>query len=252
MSKHERVITLDGPMNFRDLGGYQTTDGHTIQWARIYRADDLSRLSFHDRQKLSAMNITVDCDLRSSFEQMAAPDRHWANVKYVDAHVYAQNGEDDERLQIPGVHSFPDMLSNIYQNVLMSSHSQEAFKLVMHELLVLPEHEALVFHCSAGKDRTGMIAALILSVLGVDDETIIKDYLLTNQLYNFAMSDQIKSNDEIAQMVAKMNVTKGDGPVMKGFLQTIHDGWGTTAELFKQQFDFDNHDLQQFRQKFLV
>lgn len=241
--EHERIIKLDGPMNFRDLGGYHTTDGHSTKWNIMYRADDLSRLSFHDRQKLSAMNVTVDCDLRSSFEQMVAPDKHWPNVKYVDAHVYAQNGEGDDRLQIPGVHSFPDMLS---------SHSQEAVKIVMQELLILPQDEALVFHCSAGKDRTGMIAALILSVLGVDDETIIKDYLLTNQLYSFAREDQITSNDKITQMVAKMNVTKGDGPVMQGFLQTIHDGWGTTAQLFKQQLDFSTTDLQQFRQKFLV
>lgn len=250
--EHERIIKLDGPMNFRDLGGYHTTDGHRTKWNIIYRADDLSRLSFHDRQKLTAMNVTVDCDLHSSFEQMVAPDKHWSNVKYVDAHVYAQNGEDDDRLPIPGVHSFPDMLSNIYQNVLLSSHSQEAFKCVMQELLLLPPDEALVFHCSAGKGRTGMVAALILSVLGVDDETIIKDYLLTNQLYSFAREDQIKSDDEITQMVAKMNVTEGDGPVMQGFLQTIHDGWGTSEELFKQQFGFSATDLQQFRQKFLA
>lgn len=250
--KHERIITLDGPMNFRDLGGYQTKDGRTIKWGSIFRADDLSGLSLHDRQKLAAMEITVDCDLRSRFEQMTAPDKHWANVKYVDAHVYAQNGEDDERLQVPGVHSFPDMLANIYQNVLLSSHSLDAFKIVMQELLQLPQDAALVFHCSAGKDRTGMVAALIMSVLGVDNETIIKDYLLTNQLYSFAMDDQLQSDDDIAQMVVKMNVTKGDGPVMQGFLQTIKDGWGSSAQLFKQQFDFNDDDLRRFRQRFLA
>lgn len=250
--KHERIITLDGPMNFRDLGGYQTKDNRTIKWGTIFRADDLSGLSLHDCQKLAAMKIAVDCDLRSRFEQMTAPDKHWGRVKYVDAHVYAQNGEDDNRLQVPGVHSFSDMLANIYQNVLLSSHSLDAFKIVMQELLQLPQDEALVFHCSAGKDRTGMVAALIMSALGVDNETIIKDYLLTNQLYSFAMDDQLQSDDEIAQMVAKMNVTKGDGPVMQGFLQTIKDGWGSSAQLFKQQFDFNDDDLRRFRQRFLA
>ncbi|WP_268872322.1 tyrosine-protein phosphatase [Limosilactobacillus secaliphilus] len=252
MSKHERVITLDGPMNFRDLGGYQTQDGRAIKWGTIYRADDLSRLSHHDRQKLSALNITVDCDLRSSFEQMTAPDRHWSGVKYVDAHVYAENGEDDEQLDVPGVHEFNDMLGNIYQHVLLNVHSQLAFKQVLHELLNLPAGDALVFHCSAGKDRTGMVSALIMAVLGVDDNTIIKDYLLTNQLYSFAMSDQLKTNDELSQMIANMNVTKGDGPVMKGFLQTIHDGWGSAENLFTQRFGFTAKDIEDFRNKFLV
>lgn len=249
---HERIVSLDGPMNFRDLGGYSNQQGQTIKWGAIYRADDLSSLSHHDRQKLTALNITVDCDLRSSFEMMTAPDRHWSHVKYVDAHVYAQNGEDDHRLDIPGVHSFADFLSNVYQHVLLSSHSQQAFKIVMQELLKLPKEEALVFHCSAGKDRTGMIAALILSVLGVDDETIIRDYLLTNQLYSFARQDQIKSDDEIGQLVANMNVTKGDGPVMQGFLQTIKDGWGTTENLFRQEYGFSPADIEHFKQRFLV
>ncbi len=90
----------------------------------------------------------------------------------------------------------------------------------------------MVYHCSAGKDRTGMISALILMALGVDDDTIARDYMLTNKLYDFAVSRQIPSNDEISKMVAKMNVTKGEATAIRGITETVREGWGGFPQFF--------------------
>lgn len=184
--KYDRILALDGPLNFRDIGGYQNDKGQHVKWNKIYRSDSLSSLSKEDQEKLVERRITVDVDLRSKYEQNSAPDKLWSNVRFVDAHIYSENrkqNKGDNKLY-RFVHHIPDMgdnwLGQIYQQVLLNSHSQHEFAKIFAELIELPEEDALVYHCSAGKDRTGMTSALILTALGVDDDTISRDYLLTN------------------------------------------------------------------------
>lgn len=214
--EHDRIVALDGPLNFRDIGGYKNNKGQHIKWNKIYRSDSLSSLSKEDEQKLADRRIVVDIDLRSTYEQNAAPDKQWPGVRYVDAHIYSDNPKEnkgDNKL-FRFIHHIPDMgdnfLGKIYQQVLLNSHSQEEFAKIFAELIELPEEDALVYHCSAGKDRTGMTSALILTALGVDDDTIAQDYLLTNELYDFAVSKQYPDENQIAKLVSKMNLTKGE------------------------------------------
>lgn len=249
--KDTRLVTLTGAMNFRDLGGYHNDRGQTVSWGRIYRADSLSDLDASDLAALKQRHITVDCDLRSAFEQRSMPDKLTNGIRYVDCHVYPEEGDDDRQSKTPGKVETTDYLGSIYQHIILNVHSQHAFGQVMKELVTLAPDEALVFHCSAGKDRTGMMAALILKALGVDDQTITKDYLLTNQLYDFAASRQSPSEDQMGQLVAKMNTTKGDGPVMKGFLQTIEQGWHTIDCFLVQQLGLPQEQIDRLRKQYL-
>lgn len=251
MSEHIRLIPFDGTMNFRDLGGYQNTSGQTVKWQKIYRSDSLSNLSKNDLEQFKKLRITVDCDLRSDYEQHMAPDRINDDIKYVDAHIYPDEGDIDEEVY-PAKH-LPqgNMLAGIYQHVILNVHSQQMFKRVLAELLVLPDDEALVFHCSAGKDRTGMTSAIILSLLGIDDETIIRDYLITNELYDFTSEHQLPTDNDMGNLVAQMNLTKGDGPVMQTFLNTINDGWGSMTKFVEQQLGLTKHEIQLLRKKYL-
>lgn len=251
MAEHQRLIPLDGAMNFRDLGGYRTTNGRTVRWHRIYRADSLSDLSQQDRQKLNQMHISVDCDLRSGYEQAMAPDRISKKMRYVDVHVYPDEGDTDREVSTPHPVKTTEMLAGIYQHVILNVHSQAMFKRVLDELVSLPDDQALVYHCSAGKDRTRMMSAIILSLLGVDDDTIIRDYLLTNELYDFAAERQLPSDNEMGQLVAKMNLTKGDGPVMRGFLDTMEQGWGSVRNFANQQLQFSDYAIQQLQERYL-
>ena len=251
MSNHQRLISFDGTMNFRDLGGYQNTDGQTVKWQKIYRSDSLINLSANDLKKFKNLKITVDCDLRSDYEQQMAPDRIDDDIKYVDAHIYPDEGDIDKEVHPMNPIPQGDMLAGIYQHVILNVHSQQMFKRVLAELLVLPTDQALVFHCSAGKDRTGMASAIILSLLGVDDETIIRDYLLTNQLYDFANEHQLPTDNDMGNFVAQMNLTKGDGPVMRTFLDTIQDGWGSITLFAEEQLGITKHEIQLLRKKYL-
>lgn len=255
--KHDRILALDGPLNFRDIGGYQNDKGQHVKWNKIYRSDSLSSLSKEDQEKLVERRITVDVDLRSKYEQNSAPDKLWSNVRFVDAHIYSENrkqNKGDNKLY-RFVHHIPDMgdnwLGQIYQQVLLNSHSQHEFAKIFAELIELPEEDALVYHCSAGKDRTGMTSALILTALGVDDDTISRDYLLTNELYDFALAKQFPDDNEIASLVSKMNIAKGEGPAIRGITETIRQGWGSFDGFFKKELGFSQKDLNRFRKMYL-
>lgn len=254
----DRIVALDGPLNFRDLGGYKNSQGQEVKWNRIYRADSLARLSANDAEKLTQRHITIDCDLRSSYETRMAPDKDWQGRFYVHLPIYSdkqsENKGDNKMYRF--FHHIPNMQENymgdIYQRTLLNSHSQAMFAQVFRQLLELPDEQALVFHCSAGKDRTGMTAALILMALGVDDDQIARDYLLTNNLYDFAIAKQFPSNDEITQMVNKMNVTKGEGTAILGITQTIRAGWGSFAHFFERELGFSKDDYEKLRAKYLA
>ena len=79
--EHNRLITFDGTVNFRDIGGYENNEGKHVKWGKIYRSDSLSSLTKRDEEKLEEMKVTVDCDLRTSNEQLMAPDRQWNGVE---------------------------------------------------------------------------------------------------------------------------------------------------------------------------
>ena len=254
---HDRIVKLDGPLNFRDVGGYQNKAGQAVKWNKIYRSDSLSSLSNEDKERLADLHVTIDCDLRSQYEKQSSPDKAWQHVHYVDLPVYSENPEDrpNGHKMFRLLHHIPDLSNNfigrIYQQTLLSEHSRKMFARIFTELLELPEGDALVYHCSAGKDRTGMVSALILMALDVDDDTIARDYLLTNKLYDFAVSRQLPSNDEIAQMVAKMNVTKGEGTAIRGITETIRGGWGDFATFFKKELGFTDADLSRLKEMYL-
>lgn len=254
---HDRIVKLDGPLNFRDVGGYQNEEGKTVKWNKIYRSDSLSSLTGKDQTKLAELNVSIDCDLRSQYEKYSSPDKAWSGVHYVDLPVYSEDPGDrpNGHKVFRFLHHIPDLNNNfigqIYQQTLLSEHSRKMFARIFTELLKLPANEALVYHCSAGKDRTGMVSALILMALGINDDTIARDYLLTNKLYDFALSRQLPSNDEIAQMVAKMNVTKGDGIAIRGITETIRGGWGDFETFFKKALGFSEADLTKLRQMYL-
>lgn len=256
---HERLITLDGTVNFRDLGGYENNHGQKVKWNKIYRSDSLSSLTPEDQEKLEKMKVTIDCDLRSTNEQEMAPDRLWHNVEFEDCHVYSEghsgNFVDEKRPLYKFLHHIPDMdsyLGQIYQDVILSPSSQKAFAKVFAKLLSLPEDQALVYHCSAGKDRTGMMSALILTGLGVDDRTIAKDYLLTNELYSFGLKKQMPSDSEMLQLVNQMNVTQGEGTAIKGVTATINEGFGSFENYFTKILGFSKNDLADFKKLYLV
>ncbi len=171
----ERRMPFEGAVNFRDLGGYRTADGRRTRWGRLFRSDGLHRLSEADVDALTRLGLRVVYDLRTDRERSRAPSRlpeddalrrvELALIAEVDDRPLAERLRDGERF-----------LVELYRGML--AESAPLFGTLVRGLAA-PGGLPALFHCSAGKDRTGMAAAVTLLVLGVPEETVLDDYELT-------------------------------------------------------------------------
>jgi protein-tyrosine phosphatase len=178
----DRLVRLEGARNFRDLGGYTGADGRTVRFGCLYRSGELGALTDVDREVVAALGVTTICDLRGPSEADRVPD-----VAIIGAEPVAlPMGEGDadhgdpigqvERGEIAGVSE--DDMARIYVSLL------DRFAAEMGAVVTLaadPDRHALLFHCAAGKDRTGLVAALLLGALGVADDDVLDDFELTNR-----------------------------------------------------------------------
>ena len=171
----ERRIGLSGPVNFRDLGGYDTVDGQRVRWRRLFRSDSLSPVTADDARLLTEeLGLLAVVDLRSGGELeeggggLADVALHYHHVPLFDD-VGAIPVEPSDRV-----------LHELYARMLSDSAGRiaEALAAIASEAA---EHPT-VFHCTAGKDRTGIVAALVLALLGVSNDDIVADYALTQDV----------------------------------------------------------------------
>jgi protein-tyrosine phosphatase len=178
----ERVLPLQGATNFRDVGGYRTADGRRVRWGVIYRSAELSGLTAADQAFLNELGVRTIVDLRSTSERTSQPTA--LSGPTIVSHDYRLDisalaplfrpGADGEQARVAMTTFYPAMLD---------SHGQH-FRDVFQALL--EGQGPVLYHCSAGKDRTGVTTALVLSALGVPRETIVADYLLSNRYYRLA------------------------------------------------------------------
>jgi protein-tyrosine phosphatase len=179
----ERRVPLEGAVNFRDIGGYRTSDGREVKWGKVFRADGLARLTENDHQVLRQIGIDRVFDFRTPSEISEAPDKLPEDGTVIHVNLPVTHGKFDfvdamARLK-KGDSTWltPDFMINGYiRNI-------EEFAGVWGTVINYiadSKGAAQLFHCTGGKDRTGTCAALILLMLGVDEETIIKDHQLSN------------------------------------------------------------------------
>jgi protein-tyrosine phosphatase len=169
----ERLIALDGAVNFRDLGGYATVDGRRTRWRVLFRADGLSELSQTDFSIMRDLGIRTVVDLRSGHE--VEQSRFDVDAHPVDFHHFPFID------QVPDVEQWdrrPGLLGAQYKEMLDDAAPRIIGAL---EVLTAPDSRPAVFHCTAGKDRTGLLSALVLSLLGVPEETVVADYALSGE-----------------------------------------------------------------------
>jgi protein-tyrosine phosphatase len=167
----ERHIPLDGAVNFRDLGGYETTDGRRIRWRTLFRADGLSSLTARDRGVIRQLGVATVIDLRTSLELVAG--RFPVGEIPVDFHHFPLL----DRVPDPGSFKMtPGLLASQYQEMAREAAGQIGAVLT---LLATQETHPVIIHCAAGKDRTGVMVAVLLELLGIPDQTIVADYALS-------------------------------------------------------------------------
>ncbi len=169
-----RTLAFEGCVNFRDLGGYRTADGRQVAWRRLFRADGLNKLSASDRAQLIDLGLRTVIDLRTvdEAEQRGRFPVDLVPVTYVDLPLTDVLPATDE---LPEWKEASFVASRYGEMVAQGGPALTT----AIDVLALPDSLPAVFHCSAGKDRTGVLSALVLAFLGVPDETIVEDYALS-------------------------------------------------------------------------
>jgi len=248
----KRHVVLQGAANFRDLGGYETKDGKHVKWDEIYRSADISKLTDADLAVLKDRKITYDVDLRGIQESAGAPDKLNPGTNY----TLCSAGSNNLGAMMKGLYTAKgkaagdSMIMQFYKN---TDSLALRYKPFFDKLLELPTGQSLVFHCTAGKDRTGIAAALLLYSIGVPYNTIIKDYEATNF---YRKAENAKSTAQMVKyMHADEDVAKAMMAAKKEYLDAtfnaIKKQYGTVDNYLKTQIGLDEEKIAKLKSKFL-
>ncbi|MCW2256444.1 protein tyrosine/serine phosphatase [Providencia alcalifaciens] len=179
---HPSVLPLKGGINFRDLGGKKLPNGNKIKSGVLFRSGALDRLTDDDLSILQSQNLYQILDYRDVVEIEAKPDLIWAGAHYVNSPANPMTKEvtaDLDKLTPELLEQFdPQIFMNRLYELLPLNNP------AYHQLLAMlkqPEKGGIIQHCAVGKDRTGVGSALVLFALGADLNTVMEDYLLTNE-----------------------------------------------------------------------
>jgi protein-tyrosine phosphatase len=226
MTTNSRLLPLIGAYNFRDLGGYPTADGGVTRWGKLYRSDTLHEVSESDLVALRDLELRSIIDLRTSIELESTgrgPLQH-EPISYLHLSVY-QEGTGTEMVDLPPLAELD--LAFVYRRWLEST--PRAFVEAL-TFLGDPANYPAVFHCAAGKDRTGVLAALVLDILGVERGVIVDDYALTATRLDPILIRQ-RSNPETAQrMEVAPQLFTAEAATMESFLDALHEQYGGGRE----------------------
>ena len=222
----ERVIHLDGTTNTRDIGGYLTDDQRSLRWGEIIRSENLSRLTASDFQKLEEIGVKTVIDLRTDHEHDKAPTvwqgdnppqfyhfpvgdakNEWFTAQRNMLKKNRFTEKQSTKLMVEGYRMIADEGPSSYRQLL--------------ELVLDESNRPVLIHCNAGKDRAGVAVTLILEALGVDRETIMEEFLLTNEIG--------RSEDKAALIASKSQNNRriGRSPSANAWLPIV----GVQAEM---------------------
>lgn len=194
-----RHLNLAGASNFRDLGGYQTRDGRTVRWRQIFRSNHLAYLTEQDIAVVRSLGV------KSAFDFRGVAERAEALCSMRDVAVHSLPVEPTVVASLRAIASNRQLLESDAIDVMRDSYrgyvqdNTPRYRTLFAHLL--EDRAPLVIHCTAGKDRTGFACALILHSLGVPDQVIADDYLLTNQFYKRDPAHSTELPDDVKQVL---------------------------------------------------
>ena len=225
----DRVWRLQGATNFRDLGGYPGHGGRPVRWRRLFRSDHLGGLTSADHSALATLGLGRSFDFRGDAERAAMPYllpgavQHPLAIEPTVVQRMQARVAAGQTLDAPTV---VGLMAELYRS-LVNDQAHRFAELFEH---LLAAEAPLMFHCTAGKDRTGVAAALILLALGVPREVVMQDYLLTNLVYRHP---PMPSTDTPADVLAVLwQVQAG---FLEAALQVIDTEHGGTDRYLAQR-----------------
>jgi len=213
-------LALEGCLNFRDLGGYPAAGGRSVPWRTLCRSDALHRLTDADTAALGEMGLATVIDLRShdELERLPGPPRAPWLAHHLPIH---------ETLPDPDTYlawADPAAVSLDYLDMLEEGAASLARCL---GLLCEPATYPVLFHCAVGKDRTGVVAALVLGLLGVGTEDIVADYVQSAPAVEVMVERLVRTGPEPPRPAQLAALGAVEATIMEGFLAGLADRYGS-------------------------
>lgn len=245
MTQLSRTFALAGASNFRDLGGYAGLDGRSVRWRALYRSDHLAGLTQEDARVLAGLGLARVVDFRGVGES-TGPSAALPALRYQALPIEPTVVQRAKELALTGQAMTAPIAAGLMRETYRAfvSDNQAQFAGLFAQLL--DEGAPLVFHCTAGKDRTGFAAALILLALGVSRETVVQDYLLTNALYRRPAQVEGSAPAPVLDVIWSVQTDFLDAA-----LQTVERDFGDLPR-YLRRLGLDEVALARLRQRYLA
>lgn len=267
-----RQVGLEGAKNVRDLGGYATEDGHTVKWGVAFRGDHLGALNEADAAKLETANISDVVDFR--LEEEVADDGADRVTDETTVHqkpmLFPQvdengdflftsmaeairSGDEQELEDLLGDGRAEEIAEQAFTRNLEDEEAMEQYAETLEMIADSDEDDAVLYHCTQGKDRTGMTSAMLLGLLGVPDEAIVDDFLLSNEFNQEYIEDTyegLRQSDVDVDLVRPLMEQRESQ--IEQVLDTVHGGYGGWDEFGRDVLGLDDDTIEQLRQNLLT
>lgn len=260
-----RSYHLTGAPNARDLGGLRTIDGGEIRKGLLIRSDMLQHLTEEDCRILEGIPLKTVIDFRTEREQREMPDAAIPGVEYVSCPILEEmtgitreQATDDippyYRAAIAAGFEAENRMTQLYIPLVEGEYSLKHYQEFLDHVL---NHEggALLYHCTAGKDRVGIGTMLILTALGVNRETILEDYLLTNQYCKSAVDRTVETAKQYSDAPSTEFAIRAFDSARERYLRTAWESidrrYGDVKTFMTERLDFGEEKQAALREKYL-
>jgi protein-tyrosine phosphatase len=255
-----RLLNFEGIANFRDLGGYPAAGNRHVKWGLLYRSGTFAHSSRADLEGLQRLQLASLIDFRSSMEKEEEPSHlpeptgfTLVDIPILDDGNKALVGEIMDRVETGNFEGFDPSLAMEQANRQFAGEFTPQFRQFMHTLLDAGG-QPIVWHCSAGKDRTGFASAILLRILGVPEDIIMQDYMASKLHALEARSNQLRllrlfKGDEAADKLAVMMGV--EEPWLEAAFEEIDLKWGSFDNYVLQGLELTDNDVMQLRSQLL-
>ncbi|WP_307445107.1 MULTISPECIES: tyrosine-protein phosphatase [Chryseobacterium] len=241
----QRKIPMQGTDNFRDIGGYKTKDGKTVKWGKIYRSAALNKLTTSDTLELKKLAVKTVFDFRGPYEIAIAKDNLPKGIQWINL-PYGSENIGKTMIDFTNEKKMDSLLIAVYTDL---PNLTKRYKPVFQQILC--SDEPIVYHCTAGKDRTGMATALLLYALGVPESTIMQDYLASNYYRKAEINKVITIPTKDGMKTLPKSVQQVKKEWLMATVHAIIKQYGSIDNYLQKEMGIGPEEIQILRKKLL-
>lgn len=245
----KRLVPVKGGVNFRDIGGYKTADGKEVVWGKIYRSAAIHKLTDADVALMDKKNIHTVVDFRGVAEAAAAPDRLPANTDY----TLSPAGSDSlpNAAQMSALLKQGNFLGKIYGTEGVK-YFGDRYRPLFVKLLTANDNDAVMYHCTGGRDRTGMATALLLYILNVPQQTIEDDYVASNVYLKSHNKSMLAPLAQMSGLTVEQveNELALRPELIRAFFDAIKKQYGSVENFMQQEMAVGPKEIAMLKKKY--